>query len=560
MARNRQLAVVQVGGLFVATFGAFGLMSHEAAAQDTNTLVIKPSILQLMTGQDNGEMGKNTGPGNEQPVSVYTTKDGRSFITTVYMTSIGQDMYWQGMCSSVELTKEGPKPLADNQLTYVDVNHRPFNHPRMAWDGEDLLLLYGSDEMDDEQTATYVHVLDPETCQLLTETPTLVSDNPNNDCGAGDIVANAPGKFTAGYLDAGGGGKSTSIGLRVDKSSGDYNIEVTYRTVVHTPGNIGRATIAAMGPDRSIHCSAMGQQRPPDYGVSCSILDTSTGDILHQEYIAESDKLQKIYWNQPQIMHLEDNKFVVMALRSNGDGRKTNDKGSNTMGLWVLEASDTGFVRLAESDDLDISWQTHASICTGAYGVDGEKHIGVVGAPVTGAGQPTMQMVQYLDNKLLVDKRNEFITAPAGDSGHLANIYGANPNNQGRDFMFCAGDIPNPGFEGGEGAFMPEVETLWVMPVAGKKSGQSKNALFLSLVPGKSAVALTGSEEAPDEPADPGEEGPNSPTTTTDNEQADGCSCRAVGSQGNSSSNPAGLAALLGLGLLGVASRRRRRS
>lgn len=545
----------RLGGLTLATVGAAGLVSMSASAQSTEIRILKPTVIQIMTGQDNGDMGKNTGPGNEQAVSQYIEKDGKHYVVTVYMSSIGQDMYWQGFCSSTELTAAGPKPVADEQITFVDVNHRPFNHPRLATDGEDLVLIYGTDMMDDEQTATYVDVLDPTTCQLLTETPTLVSANPDNDCGAADIVNNAPGLYTAGYLDAGGGGKSTAIGLRVDKTGGDYNIEVTYRTVMHTPGNIGRPSIAAMGKNRSVFCSALGQQRPPDYGVMCSVVDNNTGEKVYSEYIAESDKPNRIFYNQPQVKSLGDNRYVVMALRSNGDGRKTNDKGTNVVELFVIEAGETGFTRLAHGDEMDISWQTHASICTGAYGVDGDSHIAVVGAPSTGAGQPTMQLIKYEDNKLLIDKKNEYITASYGDSGHLANIYGANPNNQGRDFMFCQGDVPNPGFDQGADAFMPEVKTLFLMPVAGKKPDQNKNAQFLSLIPGQSTVELSGSDEAPDVEEDPGEEGPDDPgTQTSDNEQADGCSFSA-GSTGN-----AGMAALLGLGLLGLVNRRRRRS
>ena len=32
-----------------------------------------------------------------------------------------------------------------------------------------------------------------------------------------------------------------------------------------------------------------------------------------------------------------------------------------------------------------------------------------------------------------------------GDSGYIANKYGQNPNTQGRDFLRCIGNVPNPG-------------------------------------------------------------------------------------------------------------------
>ncbi len=166
-----------------------------------------------------------------------------------------------------------------------------------------------------------------------------------------------------------------------------------------------------------------------------------------------------------------------------------------------------------------------------------------------------------------------------GDSGLIANLYGANPNNQGRDFLRCYGDVKNPGF-GVTNGYMADVETFFLAPHSGNIPGQPKNAAFLSFVPGKVAVAAP--PEAPKEqpktgivpPQMGGAGGGNNNTDTgtdpgtdpgidpgTDNEdpgisvnapKAGACSVPAGGSS-------SGSIAFLALGVAGLLAARRRK-
>ena len=74
------------------------------------------------------------------------------------------------------------------------------------------------------------------------------------------------------------------------------------------------------------------------------------------------------------------------------------------------------------------------------------------------------------------------MAAHNADSGYAANLYGPNPGRQGRDFLRCIGDVPNPGF-GKAGGFRPEVASFFARPSCGMQPGEPKNALFLSLLP-----------------------------------------------------------------------------
>jgi MYXO-CTERM domain-containing protein len=169
-----------------------------------------------------------------------------------------------------------------------------------------------------------------------------------------------------------------------------------------------------------------------------------------------------------------------------------------------------------------------------------------------------MQMVYWsAETDLLLEASSEWTTAEYGDSGHFANQYGPNPDDKGRDFLRCIGDVPNPGYdpnadpEEASAAFMPFAETLFVMPIAGQKPDQPKNAMFLSFIPGKSDEKLTAGKvgDGTDTPI----QAPGSGQTPATGEQAGGCS---VGS-GSESSSERGVWLLFGLALAWITRRRR---
>src|SRR5437773_12242177 len=81
---------------------------------------------------------------------------------------------WQLKCSSVELTANGPNVVANQiQITQNEMKMdpmdpdpmRPGNHPSIASDGENVVLMYGSDKMVTGITQTYASVLD-HMCQV----------------------------------------------------------------------------------------------------------------------------------------------------------------------------------------------------------------------------------------------------------------------------------------------------------------------------------------------------------------------------------------------------------
>lgn len=487
-------------------------------------------VLQLAKGIGGpdglGKPLKNASPGTEQSYSAAVPMGDKTYVVTVWMSGDvkGNDRPWELKCSSVEIDKmTGIKLVVDSkQLTYGDGDStRPANHPALASDGKNIIYVFGSD-VNRTNVATYAGVLDYK-CDIVAK-PIKISNDDNQNEGAPEAIDMGGGNFLTGYLS--GGNDVYAVGLTVTGTT----ITKKFNTKVISPANIGRPVMAKGGPDRALFCSAQGDQRPPEDGIACAWINPINGKVIVPSKIVAASNpnaTPKVYMNQPQVAVLDEAKgiFAVGYQESNGAGKNTNTKGANTSHVKIIQATDLGFTMGTDRTAIAAS-QTHASICSGAFGTTGERVIGSFGAPITGVGVPTLQFAQ-VDTASGV--MNAAITAGTdklwtvgfyGDSGHLANIYGQNPKTQGRDFLKCIGDIPNPGF-GVMGGFMPNVATFFAAPHSGRMAGEPKNALFLSLVPGRTTMPAT----------------PQDPTAVTQGPISGGGSSSASGAGSSSGTN-----------------------
>jgi MYXO-CTERM domain-containing protein len=213
------------------------------------------------------------------------------------------------------------------------------------------------------------------------------------------------------------------------------------------------------------------------------------------------------YMNSPTVFNLGGDYVGVQYIESDGTGKNTNNKGNSLQHVQVLQVSQAGWQMKSQKTDIG-PYHTHAGMCGAAFGVEGEEsvHLGMFQAPITGAGQPALQYALYdnITKTIEVDTNYKYWTVGwYADSGMLANIYGQNPNDQGRDFLRCTGDIPNPGYQQ-QGGFKPSVKTFVATPHAGRVYlDEEKNSMWFSLVPG-----VTEKVVPPEPPADPVEPPP----------------------------------------------------
>jgi hypothetical protein len=468
-----------------------------------------PTVLELAPGVG-GPAGKNGGPGNEQPAVVSLVSGGERYVVTVFMSSAveGGDRPWQCKCSSVRLRADAPPEVVADQIQLTQLKgNRPCNHPAAAADGDHIVWLFGSNHPNANNVATLAGVLDARCGEVVA--PARVSENAGNNEGAPDVVANGGGDFTAGYLSTGNNKDRTyALGLHFDPQA--RTLDKTYLQPVVAPANIGRPAIVALSPTRSLVCAAKGNQRPPEIGVECALVDAHTGRSLWKQLVAPSqpaaDKTQPgVYMNQPQLARMDDDRVALQVIESSGQGKNKNKKGVSKAHLYVLSPDDAGPHVLGERAGIG-SYQAHATVCAGHFGQGSAAApaVGVFEAPITGGGLPLLTLARFDRVTVAEDPAttmmprvmaSRVLGGERADSGYLSNLYGRNPKNQGREFLRCIGDVPNPGFGVG-GGFRPDVRSFFVAPYTGRKDGEPKNALFLSLLAGQVDPAAAGGRAA----------------------------------------------------------------
>jgi hypothetical protein len=403
----------------------------------------------------------------------------------------------QCSCSSYELRADGP-PRAVASLKRLTSNYfgeRTCNHPVAAADENgSIVWLYASDAGSNNPN-TYAGVIDYKCEKLAQEQVVNVSREAND--GAPHIAYLGDGNFVAGYYSDGGPittgfpapGGDYAIAMGLSLRSNPHALERRWIAPVITPMGIGRATVAAVDASHALLCGAKGPNRPTE-DVECVLIDATNGAVVGRNVVYKGAGSadagpSRVFYNQPTLVKLGDNRFALMVIESNGAGKLTGRKAATTARLSLLERVGDSIVKIGEIIGA-APYPTHPSICVGPYGERGTTAVGVIATAPTD-GLPAISMVPYEPSSKLFSydaAADLWTVAEYGDAARLANLYGRNPGRQGRDFVRCVGDVANPGYHAANG-FMPDVKTFFATAVHARVPGDYKNSLFLSLVPGQ---------------------------------------------------------------------------
>jgi len=583
-----------VVGLIGASLLSLVAVDASAGSTDpSNATFSSALVIQVQGGNDgrlDGEM-KRRGPGAEQPVLTTLTKNGKQYVVEVHMQSMTEASGygpWQCSCSSYEMQENGAPVARVNlkQISFDKNGHRLCNHPTIATDGDKILWAFGDDN-NSNRPNLYVGVLD-EMCNVVAPpvmmnakkvseftpnnsgitinandngTPTDTLDN--ND-GAPKCVYNDNGLFTCSYCSTAGNSTefAAALGVRLSKTDVTYSVKREWIVPFVSPGRIARPQLERIDGTRTLACAAQGANRPPQDGARCAVLDATTGQSRFSTIIAPSYEDKdgtKHYMNQPSLAKISDTSYALNVIETNAMGRNTNLKGLNLSHLYTMDLAGDSLSTNGHVTGYP-AYQTHSTVCAGKFGVGGAPHVAMLSASPSGIGRAAMVFVNYDAPTKTFTPKDDLHTWAVnwyGDSGHLANWYGENPMQQGRDFIQCLGDVPNPGYHVDQG-YMSNVKSFFVAAVAGRVPGDYKNSLFLSFVPGEADQQLTPQNPTPaDQPPVPttdntGNQSNNAPSSSS------GCACSTPGTSTDSGTMLGGLA-LVGL-VLGATRRRAKKA
>lgn len=478
----------------------------------------------------------------------------------------------QMFCASVRLDPTaGPQVTALKYVTNNDGDrYRNAHHPRATpiFGGEAVAVTYNY--APDNLAYAYQLVFGAG-CQQLSERTRIVAKDNDNCSETGqqsEIVtyqdATTARLFSVHGCNGNGSDDSWAAITQVTRLGvNQYRVEaITDDIRTEAEEERSRPDVIATGvPDLAVVCLTAGNTQPPNRGVYCSGYDTQSGDQLWRQAVAE--KVDETYRTQIRVRSILD------ATGAPTDGAyatwqeltQQNRKGKGTARLLAstLRFSREGLSveAVPQTDVFPGGDATHASQCTTLWGADGaaESRLVLVNGSTNGnpAALSSAHVVGWDGASRTLFHEQKISLGAAIDNGWLSNLYGENPNTQGRNYIQCLGDIRNPGYQT-EGGYQADVKSFVAVaahtrrmdPTTGR--AEDKLATELVLVP---AVLAPDAPPVPDDggqPADPGDEAP--PAEEPEQPRVGGLGACNVGG---------GAGASLGLLLLGLALFHRRR-
>jgi len=462
--------------------------SNEKVSRGTGAGVLMPR-LEMMNGNKLLAIWMDSAPDSMVPPSNASDNNG----------------YWEGKTAVIQLSAEAaPTILSSQQITTFD-GDRPFNHPRLASAGDYAVVAFASSIEDPNITNEYVMIVDstgkmaPLTGTTLNGDTTVTDDNGNpvqalnvglwdgDNHGASEISfigtdSSGTDHFIGGFLH--NNNDSYAFGLSVKKTATGYTANQDWLTLFARPANIGRPTIAVTGPTTAVACAAKGNNRPPEIGIQCDVLDTTTGKITYKSLVAPSDPQNHVYMNQPTITALGNGICGLGIVMSDGQGRNNNGHflGSNTSMAYTI---DCNTLAIKNTQTAVAPFQRHATMTSSVFGNQGQTFMGSLGCSSTGAGGAGLQLISVDQNGMMsVDKQNNMMPVMwQCDTAWLAYKGLRNPRDQGREFLHTLGNVPNPGFQDPKG-WMPEVSHFAVSLVPAVHDNTAiRNSLYMSFAP-----------------------------------------------------------------------------
>jgi hypothetical protein len=527
-----------------------------------------------------GPRGENDGPGHEQArAAAFTAADGAQWIGVVVMSAKDipnrNDGPYQCRYFAWKIdAQNGPQRMVDGLLLTNNRGNRPCNHPDLQYAGDGkMLFLFGTNDDNNNNVQPYAQMLDAMTGNPLGARTNLGDNNGNDGAGTAQILKSGatldalalptayPKRFVYCYNDNGDNADCTVAQINQDQS-----VNVTNRiNDVIDPANIPRPFMAQITTDGKFAVlAAKGDERPPEDGAYARVIDVANpnngdgGRLTGQMALMKSNEGARLYANSPEIAP-GPTAGTFWAINTTSHQENDNDKGTSMLYGHIIQFAPDYSLQIMSTKAVG-HYQAHAALCTSTHGPDGVQAGVLVESSISNSGPGVVTPLYYDSTGLAISEGPAKVTSPyTADSGELANLYGNNPNTQGRDFVSCIGSVQNPGY-GLDTGWQKETQSFIVTASYGMMSPDDyKNSMFLTFIPAHTPnVTLPPDTPNPDDGDDGNDDVPDDDGDGVPNDQdpdyKSGSSggCNMAGTEGSALG---GLVLLLGAFIV---TRRRR--
>lgn len=519
----------RISAAVVATLAL--VAAGEARADGTtavgSTVVLNTYSKVLVVGdnlgpQNNGapRIGKDTGAGIMDTQFTwdkvgYKADPTQVLIGSVYTRSSlranNDNSYMQGGFILSTLTAQGVQPGTPVDLPQLN-GERAFMRPQIAFTGKYALLIAASEDngvnnnpqpvmfLADKTTGKLVQIANSTRGQNINKPTNLIQqalrdginvDNPNNQRGPHSIVQVSDNSFV--------------VGMQYNNQAQEaFKVTVNDNATVHmdwlrrysnTAQHCRPQVAIAPGDSVGYITAVEANNQPAEIGFRLTKFDVATGKTLASTIAVRSQPNKNAYVAEPSIGILGSGADAKLSIAytmgskaRNRDGNNGHAGGAPVAMLSLFSGTDLKMIGQPLVNAAQFSRHVHSY--TTAYGPNAEPAIAVISGSSTGTGKGFSQLIPLkADGTLgLKDPAKVYTVSQFADVANVQARGKRNPNNQAKGFINGLGDVPNPGYDKGNTAFMPETKMFSISAVTGATTPDTaqiakRNSLWLSLVP-----------------------------------------------------------------------------
>ena len=498
-------------------------------------------------------IGKNTGAGimdanftfdkTAAAKAAYSTK---VLLGSVYtrssLTPNNNNSYMQGGFAVSELTETGVKELYTKDLPQLN-GERAFMRPLIGFTPKYAVLIAASEDnginnnpqpvmyIADKATGALVQITNNTRGANNLNKPTnliqqalkdgIQVQNPNNQRGPHNIVPVSDNSFIVGMQY----NNQAQEAFRVTVND-DGSVKMNWLKRYSNNAQHCRPQVAiAEGATEGYVAAVEADEQPAEIGFRLTKFNVATGQSIASKIVVRSNPQQNLYVAEPSIALVGDKVAIGYGFGTPVRNRNNNDAnghtGSSKQGrLALFSGADLSMVGEPMLDAAP--YGRHAHIYSTSYGESGEKAIAYAGGSSTGTKGGLAQLIPLKADGTLgnLDYNKVYPMSLFSDVANVQARGKRNPNNQAKGFINGLGDVPNPGFDKGDKAFMPEVKTFTMSTITGYTDAKAmdiarRNSLWLSLIPSQWKTGLKTTPGTPTDKPGPNADGTGPAPTTT---------------------------------------------